>query len=354
MTSAVESRHPVLVTGIGGGGHGEQILKALKLADRYFIVGADAIGECANRHEVAHFSLLPRAHDPRYLGELVALAERFSCRAIFHGSEAEMMVLSHERERLAERGFYVPVNPPSVMRICQDKSATMAFLAAQGARVPAFREVRSLADCSDFRDFPAVIKPSRGGGGSANVFIVQNSEELHLFSTYLLGMYEGFVLQEYVGTPDQEYTVGVLFSADGELLNSIAIRRVINNALTIRTSVPNRTGRSELGSRLVISTGISQGYVGDWPELLRQCEHIASALKPRAPINIQCRLVDGLVVPFEINPRFSGTTSLRALAGYNEPDALFRRDVLGERIATHFPYQKGLILRSLKENLISS
>ncbi len=178
MTSAVESRHPVLVTGIGGGGHGEQILKALKLADRYFIVGADAIGECANRHEVAHFSLLPRAHDPRYLGELVALAERFSCRAIFHGSEAEMMVLSHERERLAERGFYVPVNPPSVMRICQDKSATMAFLAAQGARVPAFREVRSLADCSDFRDFPAVIKPSRGGGGSANVFIVQNSEEL--------------------------------------------------------------------------------------------------------------------------------------------------------------------------------
>ena len=33
---------------------------------------------------------------------------------------------------------------------------------------------------------------------------------------------------------------------------------------------------------------------------------------------------------FEINPRFSGTTSLRAMVGYNEPDVLIRHHVLGE------------------------
>lgn len=353
MTSAVDTKHPVLVTGIGGGGHGEQILKALQLAGRYVIIGADANGECANRHEVDHFAVLPRANDPRYLDEVVALAQRFACRAIFHGSEAEMVVLSQRRDELAAMGLYVPVNPPSVMEICQDKAATMAFLTAQGVCVPLFREVRAIADLEGFDRFPVVIKPSRGGGGSANVFIVQNRVELELFTSYLLGIYESFVLQEYVGTPEQEYTVGVLFGADGQLLNSIAIRRLINNALTIRTSVPNRSGRAELGSRLIISTGISQGYVGDWPELRAQCEHIAIALQPRAPINIQCRLVNGIVIPFEINPRFSGTTSLRAMVGYNEPDFLFRRDVLGEPVELHFPYRSGLILRSLRENLVT-
>jgi carbamoyl-phosphate synthase large subunit len=59
------------------------------------------------------------------------------------------------------------------------------------------------------------------------------------------------------------------------------------------------------------------------------------------------------VIPFEINPRFSGTTSLRALAGYNEPDVLVRRDVLGMRIEPYFRYRDVLILRGLKENVIT-
>ncbi|WP_260293633.1 ATP-grasp domain-containing protein [Sedimenticola hydrogenitrophicus] len=353
MTLELNRKYPVLVTGIGGGGHGEQILKALQLAGRYLIIGADANDECANRHVVDHFAVLPRANDPKYLEEVVALAKRFTCRAIFHGSEAEMVVLSQQREKLEALGLYVPVNPPSVMEICQDKAATMAFLSAQGVRVPLFREVSAFTDLEGFDHFPVVIKPSRGGGGSANVFIVQNRAELELFASYLLGIYESFILQEYVGTPNQEYTVGVLFGADGRMLNSIAIRRLVNNALTIRTSIPNRSGRAELGSNLIISTGISQGYVGDWPEVRAQCERIATALHPRAPINIQCRLVNDIVIPFEINPRFSGTTSLRAMVGYNEPDCLFRRDVLGEPVEVNFPYRRGLILRSLHESLVT-
>ena len=347
------TKFPVLVTGIGGGGHGEQTLKALKLGQlKYFIVGADANGQCANRHEVDHFEVLPLARDPNYLEQVISLAKRFNCRAVFHGSEAEMMVFARARERLLEEGIYVPVNPPSVMNVCQDKARTTEFLAARGIKVPAFREIRNIVDCADYAVFPAVIKPSVGGG-SANVFIVQTKDELALFSEYLLRIHDRFVIQEYVGTPDEEYTVGVLFGADGEFINSIAIRRLINNALTIRTSVPNRSGRQDLGDRLVISTGISQGHVADWKEIRSQCEKIARLLQPRAPINIQCRFVAGEVIPFEINPRFSGTTSLRALAGYNEPDVLVRRDVLGERIEPHFHYHDLLILRGLKESVIS-
>ena len=55
---------------------------------------------------------------------------------------------------------------------------------------------------------------------------------------------------------------------------------------------------------------------------------------------------------FEINPRFSGTTSLRAMAGYNEPDVLIRRHVLNEAIEPHFAYRSGVILRGLSETML--
>ena len=71
-------------------------------------------------------------------------------------------------------------------------------------------------------------------------------------------------------------------------------------------------------------------------------------------MNIQCRYVDGRVIVFEINPRFSGTTSLRAMVGYNEPDCLFREHVLRERVVRRFPYGSGVILRGLEETLVAT
>ncbi|MTV15202.1 MULTISPECIES: ATP-grasp domain-containing protein [Bradyrhizobium] len=347
-------RAKVLLTGIGGGGHGEQILKALRLGEiEYDIVGTDTSDACANRNRVNKFVQLPRATDPKYLDELRSLAQSEKCLAIFHGSEPEMAVFSRSKPLLEADGLYVPVNPPAVLEICQDKFKTMAHLTSRGFRTPKFIEVRKLEDTEAWHQLPAILKPSVGGGGSANVFIVQSRNELLAFSQYLLGICECFILQEYVGSSDEEYTVGVLFGRDGSFINSIAIRRVINNALTIRTQVPNRTSRGELGSRLIVSTGISQGHVADWPQVREACEAIASSLGPTAPVNVQCRVVDGAVIPFEINPRFSGTTSLRAMVGYNEPDVLIRRDVFGESIAPRFPYREAMILRGLEEHAVA-
>ena len=108
----------------------------------------------------------------------------------------------------------------------------------------------------------------------------------------------------------------------------------------------------ELGNRLVISSGVSQGQIGRFPEVTNQCKEIAQAVGARGAINIQCRLVDGLVKVFEINPRFSGTTSLRAMVGYNEPDVLIRKHICGGVFEKDFPYEEATILRSLIETKI--
>ena len=345
-----EKGHRVLVTGLGGGGHGEQVLKALRLSAVPFdIIGADRSELCANKPRVSSFHLLPPANHPNYLNALKTLICEQQPTMVIHGSEPEMRIMSQYRDEIEALGTYLPVNNHALLTLCMDKAATFEKLAAVGFDVPAFARLTNKDDLKHWDLFPVVIKPSVGGGGSANTFIAQTPGELAFFGTHCLSLAPEVVLQEYVGTADQEYTAGVLFDRAGKLLNSIVVHRVINSALTTRLRVPNITNRTTLGAELVISSGVSQGQVGKFPPIAEQCEAIAKALKPDAPINLQFRWVDNEVKLFEINPRFSGTTSLRALCGYNEPETLFRVDVLGEAPPKPYRYQEAMILRALDE-----
>ena len=83
------------------------------------------------------------------------------------------------------------------------------------------------ADLEQVEFHPAVLKPSVGGGGSAGLMIAQSKREVDAFGTYMLAEYSEFVAQEYVGTVDSEFTVGVLTSMEGELINSMGMRRSI-------------------------------------------------------------------------------------------------------------------------------
>ena len=108
--------------------------------------------------------------------------------------------------------------------------------------------------------------------------------------------------------------------------------------------MPNRTGRAELGKNLVISSGVSHGDIGRFPEVTEPCKEIAAKLGARGPINIQCRLFRGKVYPFEINPRFSGTTGLRAMVGFNEPQQLIDIHLHGHQ-PVPIVYKSGTIVR---------
>lgn len=342
-----------LVTGVGGGGHGEQILKALRLADtRYDIVGTDITPYSSGLVHVDHPLVVPSATSPDYIDIVLSVAREYDVAAVFHGSEPELRQLSLHRDRFAQAGLFLPINPREVIDTCMDKVQTMRKLQESGFSVPPYRSVGSLEDLEGFDELPLVLKPSVGGGGSAHLYLAQTRGELLACAEQLLSVHEQFIAQAYVGRPEDEYTVGVLLDMDGELLNSIAVRRDIMSALSNRIKAPNRTGRDELGPVLAISSGVSQGEIGRFEQVTEQCEEIALALGARGPINIQCRLVEGRVVVFEINPRFSGTTSLRAMAGYNEPDVLVRKHVLGETVTPGFPYRECTIARGLAETLI--
>lgn len=343
----------VLVTGVGAGGVGYQILSALKSSNTdYNIVTADTSVYSKGLRIGDSYYILPPASASSYIEAVAKICRRHEIQALFYGSEGELKQLSDNRELFAEMGVFLPLNPKGLIDDCLDKNRTAALLRSSGFDVPHWVSVRGEDDLSAIDFFPVVLKPSVGGGGSANLMIAQNKNELISFARYLLQNYAEFIIQEYVGDAESEYTVGILCDMDGNLINSIAMKRMISSGFGNKIKVKNRTGRGELGESLVISSGISQGWIGRYPEVTQQCEKIARKLGCTGAINIQCRYFQGKNYVFEINPRFSGTTSMRALAGYNEPDLLIRKHLLGETIEPHFSYSEGLMLRGLEATFI--
>ncbi len=344
----------VMVTGVGGGGVGEQILKSLKMSvNDYYIIGGDMQKNSRGFKLVDVPYLLPGARDPKYIPTILGLCKKHNVKVLFYGSEPELKVFSENRTVFEKEGIVLPLNPKEVIDLCMDKNQTMDWLRENNFSFPRSFMVKNYNDLANVDFLPAVLKPSIGGGGSVNTFIAQTKDELDMFGTFLLKLYKEFIIQEYVGDYENEYTVGIMCDCKtGEYLNSIAVKKSIMSGLSNKMRLPNYSSKKELGNYLVISNGISQGQIGKFPIVTEQCRQIALALGVRGPINIQCRLVGDKVYVFEINPRISGTTSLRALVGYNEADMIIRSTVLNEKIDVDFSYKSGYIARGLDETFL--
>lgn len=318
----------VLVTGVGSGSTGEQVCRALRQGKRcYRIAVANVEVERTVVVAEARRIALPPASDPGYLRSLAQAANAVGARFIVPGSDAELVRVAAGREALADLTPAIPlVNAAAAIALCLDKGATAAALAWAGLRVP-----RTL-DCTKIEAllegvarerlrYPLVLKPRRGGG-SADVFVAQDEDELRFHAGRVVRAGAAAIVQEYVGDPGAEYTVGVLHLPDGTLAGSFALRRDLQSLLSTRLRTPNLTGRSELGPDLVISSGFSQGDVDDFPEVRAHAERVAAAVGSRGPLNVQGRLVGSELVVFEVNPRFSGTEAMRAMSGWNAAEAL--------------------------------
>lgn len=344
---------PVLVTGIGGGGVGEQILKCLRMSKLpYCIVGGDMNRNSKGFKLVDQAYILPPASNERYIETLIKICKRHSINIAFYGSEPELKKMSDYRDLLKDNGIFVPLNPKEVIDTCMDKNKTMQWLKNNGFQYPQSCKVTCKEELMSISFLPAVLKPSVGGGGSVNTFIARDERELRTFGMYLLELYQEFIAQEYVGSYDKEYTVGVINDMNGDYINSIAVKKNILSGLSSKIKVKNLNDDSH-GDYLVVSSGISQGEIGRFPEITEKCAEIACQLGCTGPVNIQCRVQDQQVYVFEINPRISGTSSLRAMVGYNEPDIMVRKYVLGEDIPQNFDYKYGYIVRGLDESFFS-
>jgi carbamoyl-phosphate synthase large subunit len=171
------------------------------------------------------------------------------------------------------------------------------------------------------------------------VFFARERREVELYSSYLSHSGKRPIAQEYLPHEHGEFTVGVLSTPEGSVAGAIVLKRAFPAKISIMAK----------GHDFIISSGVSQGHIGDYPAVERTACDIAHALGSSGPLNVQGRIDNaGRFVPFEINPRFSATTYLRALAGFNEVDYYIRR-MLDAEASALLAVRTGWYLRSLTE-----
>ena len=229
------------------------------------------------------------ASDAGYVDEILAISAAADVALVVPTIDDELAALSSSASRFAAAGIRVAVSSVDTIAICNDKHATCRTLAAKGvAAATSFLP----GDLPPQPPFPLFIKP-RFGRGSVAAFPVRNVRELEFFVDYVPQP----VIESYLDGP--EFTIDMLCDFSGRALSIVPRERIV-----IRAGVTDR-GRTVKDASLIA--------------LAEAC---AAVLPFAGPVNVQCRVVDGRPVIFEINPRFSGGIPLTIEAGADFPRML--------------------------------
>jgi carbamoyl-phosphate synthase large subunit len=313
------ARATVFVTGAGALA-GQGILRSLRMSHYPMrIITGDPdpratghwLGDCAYT--------IPMAADPLFVSHLERILAREAVTIVLIGTDIELPALSRARERLERTcAARVVVSPPQVVDIADDKWLTARFLADEGFPAP----LSALADdrqglrrLIETVGFPLFVKP-RHGARSVGAAIVPDEGALDA----VLARGGETVIQELLPDGGGEYTAGCLV-IDSQCRATVVLRRDLRDGNTYRAYSEGTTGFEEtIGA-------------------------VAERLGADGPCNLQFRVKDGQPVIFEINARFSGTTPIRAILGFNEVEAIVAHLAEGRPIARP-ALRQGVVLRA--------
>jgi carbamoyl-phosphate synthase large subunit len=240
---------------------------------------------------------------------------------VFFGTEIEPAKLRPYRARIeAETGAALMVNDTAVLALADDKYLTACALADAGLDHPASAPAEDsqaveavVAKCG----FPLIAKP-RKGSASRGLARIANRDDLKPY------LRPGLVIQECLLPDDVEYTVGIYRCRDGRIVATTVIHRDLEFGLTYR------------------------GVIRHDEKIATYAEQAIVAIGALGSSNVQLRLTARGPVCFEINPRFSSTTPVRAHFGVNEPELAIREYVLGETLP-QISARVGAVMREWRE-----
>jgi len=336
----------VLVTGVGGRSFGHQVLQTLlNHTGDYHLTVCDASPFSYGLFDGVQSYVVPPAHDPGYLEAIEFIVLQRGIEVIVPGTEIEVRTLVSVRSLFDRLGVVLLAGSESIIKLCSNKWDLTCWLKENGYAIPLSATRDDWKWLIGQVGFPIIAKPTEGSGASRLVEILASTEEVDMY-LFHVGDARQIMFQQYVGDANSEFTVGVMIDKEGDLIDSIALRR-------------NLVGLSlgqvrNLGSRdVVLSTGYSQGYFERNELVQSTCENLAKNLRIVGPLNVQCRVQDGAVYIFEVHPRFSGTTSLRALSGFDEVHILLRNFLFGEKFE-RLNYQSNMVaIRGFSNRVIS-
>lgn len=282
-----DKKFTILVSGASGiVGYG--ILRSLRERGDCFLVGTTIYSESPANCFSDIVEIVPRTDEPGYIEYLISLIKRYSVDMIIPAIEADMSVWNQHREKLETTGTFVLMNNSKLVELCLDKWKFYEVLEKNNYS----GRIDSTLD-HDYNRFsaPFILKP-RCGFGARGLVKIESEEQFQSFVAEI-GSY--LMMQELVGSEDEEYTVSAFFDSESEIKAIMGLKRKLAKA-----------GYTEMAS------------VIDTDPFKEDIIHLARILKPVGPTNFQFRKHYGKLKLLEINPRISSSTSIRCKFGYNE------------------------------------
>lgn len=308
----------VLLTSAGSG-VGEAIYKSLRLCKiPISIVAADinAFNSGSFRCEKAYRIPPPDAKD--YADHILSICNKEQVDVVISGSDTELPMLAAIKEQNAMNTLILTGNTGSV-QICRDKQKSYEFFREKGFPFVAtvyWDDVdRLISDCG----FPLLAKP-KGGSGSVGVEIIMSGEDLdrlvnkgdYIFQEYLISENWG-VTKETIKRDDiihgntliqkDEISIQVLLGQDKEIYGRFMSRNVLKFGMPTKIFPFQSNEYEDLACQMALALA-EAGMVG--------------------PVNLQCKITEQGPVFFEVNPRFTGITSVRATLGFKEVEAMLQ------------------------------
>lgn len=320
----------ILITGTGSL-IGQAVLKSINccgIRDRITLTGCDYFDNTVGSYWCDENYILPDLLNPAELEnwkkKIVDIVVSRNIKIIFIGVDFELTYFADLKNELEERyNCLAVVSDKRVIDIGNDKYKTYEFLVSNGMRAPKtflLEQMRGMP-----LNYPFILKP-RIGARSRGVAIVKDFESYSKSYEEYIG--KDYIAQELIGTSETEYTCGVL-CWNNKCVDSIILKRVLKEGNTVFAEYNGNT-----------ETDIKE-YI----------ECIGNKLKPYGSCNLQLRTdKEGKPYLFEINPRFSGTTYMRALFGYNEVEFIICR-ILGWKEPDLMP-KCGKVYRFFDERII--
>lgn len=279
---------------------GQSIYKALtksKLALNLYLADISELAAGFYLNDNITNIILPPLKMDNYFNELKQVISQFNIDVIFPVISLEHEYFSNNMDYFNKNNIKVITPEKNLYNLCSNKYLSMSFLKSKGINAPdsiMFDDEERLRMFLSRNEFPVVLKPCYGSS-SNNVFVVEDHDRLFAIAAAFPKNY--FIIQEYLPS-DEEYSVGVYISKDRSFKDTFIVKREMKFGLSYKGQV------------------ILNDQIKDY------CLAVCSTLGLYYSSNVQLKIIQGEPCTFEINPRLSSTTSVRAHFGFNEPEMI--------------------------------
>ena len=316
-----KDRIKILVTGVGSE-LALSILKALKISFLdYYLVGTDIYPEVVGKYWCDKFYQVPLAKEEQnYLAEFKRIVLKENVAIIIPTVDREFSLLSKYKNEFSDSlNCHVLINDSDEINRFNDKWSSYEWYVKHGIPTPKSFLINESKDLDDLAmDYPMIIKP-REGGGSRSIFKINSFQDIEKY----IEVVPTPLLQEYLFPDNEEYTAGTFRTLDNEIY-TVILKRTLKFGMTNTAQIVLDNELNNFAKDVILKTNL-----------------IGSN-------NIQFRVTAEGPKVLEINPRFSGTTGIRAHFGFNDVEMWINQALAKGKIQKP-KIKEGFVLRYMEE-----